>query len=108
MRRLTLLPSLLASWVALARPLRIIVSVAYLFPLGLLLGMPLPSGIRLIGERRPGVLAWAWGVNGAMSVLGATLAIHVAMNYGFARVALCGALLYAVAGLAGVWMTNTR
>lgn len=103
-----MLPSLLASWVALARPLRIIVSVAYLFPLGVLLGMPLPSGIRLIGERRPGVLAWAWGINGAMSVLGATLAIHVAMNYGFARVALCGALIYGVAGLAGTCLTKTR
>jgi spermidine synthase len=103
-----MLPSLLASWVAWARPLRIMVSVAYLFPLGLLLGMPLPSGIRLIGERRPGVLAWAWGVNGAMSVLGATLAIHEAMSYGFARVATYGAVIYAGAGLIGFWMSRSQ
>lgn len=103
-----MLPSLFASWVAWARPLRIMVSIAYLFPLGLLLGMPLPSGIRVIGERRPGVLAWAWGVNGAMSVLGATLAIHVAMSYGFARVATYGAIIYAGAGLIGLWMSRSR
>src|SRR5450759_1798939 len=103
-----MLPSLFASWVAWARPLRIMVSVAYLFPLGLLLGMPLPSGIRVIGERRPGVLAWAWGVNGAMSVLGATLAIHVAMSYGFARVATYGGIIYAGAGLIGLWMSRSR
>ena len=102
-----MLPSLFASWVAWARPLRIMVSVAYLFPLGLLLGMPLPSGIRVIGERRPGVLAWAWGVNGAMSVLGATLAIHVAMSAGFARVAMYGAIIYAGAGLIGLRMSRS-
>jgi spermidine synthase len=102
------LPSLMASWVAWARPLRILVAIAFLLPLGLLLGMPLPAGFRLISEQRPGVLAWAWGVNGAMSVLGATLAIYVAMTYGFARVALYGAIIYAAAGLIGVWMTRSR
>jgi spermidine synthase len=99
-----MLPSLFASWVAWPRPGRIMVSIAYLFPLGLLLGMPLPAGIRVIGERKPGVLAWAWGLNGAMSVLGATLAIHAAMSDGFARVALYGAIIYAVAGLIALWM----
>jgi hypothetical protein len=88
--------------------LRVLISIAFLLPLGLLLGMPLPSGIRLIGERRPGVLAWAWGVNGAMSVLGATLAIHVAMSYGFARVSLFGAVIYAAAGLIGLWMCRGK
>jgi hypothetical protein len=99
-----MLPSLFASWVAWTRPLRILVSVMFLFPLGLLLGMPLPSGIRIIGEQRGGVLAWAWSLNGAMSVVGATLAIYVAMNYGFARVAMYGAIAYACAGLVAAWM----
>jgi spermidine synthase len=103
-----LLPSLFASWVAWARPLRILVSIACLFPLGLLLGLPLPAGIQVIGERWPGVLAWAWGVNGAMSVIGATLAIHVAMSFGFARVATCGALIYTGAGVIGLWMSRSR
>jgi hypothetical protein len=69
--------------------------------------MPLPSGIRIIGERRVGILAWAWSLNGAMSVIGATLAIHVAMNDGFARVAMHGAMLYACAGLVGLWMLTS-
>jgi len=28
---------------------------------------------------------WAWGLNGALSVVGATLAIFIAMNWGFGR-----------------------
>ena len=102
------LPSLFASWVAWERPARILVSVAFLLPLGLLLGMPLPSGIRVIGEARPGVLAWAWGINGALSVLGATLAIYTAINYGFARVALMGSIAYGLAGALALWMIVRR
>ena len=30
------------------------------------------------------------------------------MSYGFARVATYGALIYAVAGLVGLWMTASR
>jgi len=102
------LPSLFASWVAWERPARILVSVAFLLPLGLLLGMPLPSGIRLLGEARSGVLAWGWGINGALSVLGATLAIYTAMNHGFARVALMGAAAYVLAGALALWMIAGR
>ena len=29
------------------------------------------------------MVTWAWGINGALSVLGATLAIFIAMNWGF-------------------------
>ena len=29
------------------------------------------------------MVPWAWGMNGALSVLGATLAIFIAMNWGF-------------------------
>jgi hypothetical protein len=100
------LPSLFTAWVPWPRPWRILVSIAFLFPLGLLLGMPLPSAIRLIGDRRPAVLAWTWGLNGAMSVVGATLAIHVAMSDGFARVATYGALIYGAAGLIGLLMRD--
>jgi hypothetical protein len=36
------------------------------------------------------MVTWAWGINGALSVLGATLAIFIAMNWGF-RVTLLAA-----------------
>jgi hypothetical protein len=38
-------------------------------------------------------------MNGALSVLGAILAVFIAMNWGFSITLLCGAVLYAVAAL---------
>ena len=66
-----------------SRPARIAVAVALLLPMGVGLGIPMPTGIRLLRERSPQMVAWAWGINGALSVLGATLAIFIAMNWGF-------------------------
>ena len=96
------LPSLFTAWIGLSRPLRVALSVTLLLPLGVLLGMPLPAGVRVLRNSRPGLLAWAWGVNGATSILGASAAILIAMNWGFTRVAIVGAAVYGLAGLIGV------
>ncbi len=57
----------------------------------MLLGMCFPIGVRLIEEPatrgqsdfvsgdRPQVLAWAWGVNGAFSVLASIVAVAISM-----------------------------
>ena len=65
------------------------------------LGVPMPAGIRLLTRRAPDLVTWAWGMNGALSVFGATLAIFIAMNWGF-RVTLLtagGAYLLAFVAL---------
>ena len=64
-------------------PLRIAFAVALIVPIGILLGMPLPGGMRLVAIDRADIIAWGWGINGAFSVVGATLAVFIAMNWGF-------------------------
>jgi hypothetical protein len=58
----------------------------------------MPSGIRLLHERAPELIPWAWGVNGAASVLGSVGAVALAMVAGFDHALLVGAGLY-LAGL---------
>jgi hypothetical protein len=82
-----------------SRPLRMAIAVTMLLPLGVALGMPMPTGLRLLGARAPQMIAWAWGINGALSVVGATLAIFIAMNWGF-RAALLTASATYLLGLA--------
>jgi spermidine synthase len=66
-----------------SRAARIAVAVVLLVPIGIALGIPMPTGLRLLSRRAPEMIAWAWGMNGALSVVGATLAIFIAMNWGF-------------------------
>ena len=68
-------------------------------PVGILLGMALPGGMRLLAARRPDIVPWGWGMNGALSVVGATLAVFIAMNWGFSTTFLAAAAVYAMAAV---------
>jgi hypothetical protein len=90
----------LVSWaVPFERGVRMAIAVAVLVPIGVALGIPMPTGLRMLSSRAPDLVAWAWGMNGALSVLGATLAIFIAMNWGFGVTLLAAASTYLV-GLA--------
>jgi len=78
-------------------PLRVAVAVAILVPTGVLLGVPLPAGMRLVASTRPDIIPWGWGMNGAFSVVGATVAVFIAMNWGFSVTLSTAALVYGVA-----------
>lgn len=79
--------------------MRLIVVVLSLAPLGFLLGLPLAGGIRLLEERAPQLIPWAWAVNGCASVVSSILAVMGAVTFGFSRVLLAGALAYFLAWL---------
>lgn len=89
--------------VALAWPqgARITLVMVLLFPIGLLLGVFLPTGIdaavAAAGGDEGRTVAWCWAVNGFFSVLGATATTVVSMAFGFDRAMLVGLVLYAVA-----------
>jgi len=97
------LPPVFYGLVHLEAPWRVGITVALLAPLGLVLGMPMPLGIRLLAERSPGLVPWAWGLNGAASVLGSVGAVALAMVAGFDATLLVGAGFYllALTGLHG-------
>ncbi len=87
----------LIDWaVPFTRATRMAIAVATLVPVGLALGIPMPTGIRLLSSRAPDMVAWAWGMNGALSVLGATLAIFIAMNWGFQATLLAASVTYMI------------
>ena len=53
--------------------------------------------MRLLAARRPDIIPWGWGLNGAFSVVGATLAVFIAMNWGFSTTLIAAACVYATA-----------
>ena len=79
---------------------RLLATSVLLAPLGFLMGMPFPLGVRtLTGSRRP-LISWAWAVNGCASVLGSILPAILALNMGFSRIYQIAGAIY----LVSLWM----
>ncbi|HZT77031.1 MAG TPA: hypothetical protein VFA27_10255 [Vicinamibacterales bacterium] len=91
----------IVNWaIPFARGVRIAIAIALLLPIGIALGIPMPTGLRMLAHRAPDLVAWAWGMNGALSVLGATLAIFIAMNWGFRATLMSASATYLIGCIA--------
>lgn len=76
---------------------RVLVTVSVLSVPSFFLGWLFPSGLRVTAARFPGLVPWAWGVNGCASVVGAVLGKGLAVSVGFSTVMLVACALYFVA-----------
>lgn len=81
---------------------RIGVVIALLAPVGLVLGMFLPTGVdaavHLSDESSRGrLVAWCWAVNGFFSVIGSSVTTILSMTYGFDATLLIGVAIYCIA-----------
>jgi len=75
---------------------RVAIAVAVIAPLGVLLGMPFPTGLRIVAEESPTLVPWAWGVNGFSTVIGSVGAMILAMIFGFKVVLIVAGGCYLV------------
>jgi predicted membrane-bound spermidine synthase len=102
------LPKFLAAWVGLIFGYRLAVSGILLAPLGFLMGMPFPAGLRALAvlpgrgllhaDNQPkNAVEWAWAMNAAASVLGSVLAMVIAIEFGLTVTLACGAAAYLLA-----------
>ena len=86
----------------LATPIlvRAAVTAAVLAPLGLVMGLFFPIGIRIASSIHEDLVPWAWGINGCASVTAGVLAVVLAMSYGFTAVWTLSVLAYALGVIA--------
>ena len=104
------LPKILVSLVGLPFIAKLFISGGLIVPLGLLMGMPFPTGLRALSrsaEAFPadgygpasasGSIEWAWAMNAASSVLGSVLAMVVAILWGLSITLAAGAVAYVIA-----------
>lgn len=99
------LPGRLAGLVGLPFADRLFISGVLLIPLGFVMGMPFPTGLRALAaaaaSQFPGAqdnaIEWAWAMNAAASVLGSVLAMVIAIQFGLTAALACGAGAYLLA-----------
>jgi hypothetical protein len=94
---LPLLPFFLYRLVALTTLWKALLAIAFLAPLGFVMGMPMPLGITWLRRTSPALIPWAWGINGAASVLGSILTMVIAVNLGFNQALIVAIGLYITA-----------
>ena len=94
---IVVLPPIFYGLVGLAREFRIVLAVVLMAPLAVVMGMPMPIGIRVLARTAPEIIPWAWGLNGATSVMGSVAALVIAILTGFNQALLVGAGLYLLA-----------
>jgi hypothetical protein len=102
------LPHWLAAWVGFAFNYRLLASGLLLIPLGFLMGMPFPTGLRALAagpvveisgalSSEDNAVEWAWAMNAAASVLGSVLAMVIAIQFGLNVTLACGVGAYLLA-----------
>jgi nucleoside permease NupC len=102
------LPGWLEAWVGLGLYSRIAVSGLLLTPLGFVMGMPFPTGLRAlaassisdispVAAAEDNAVEWAWAMNAAASVLGSVLAMVIAIQFGLTATLACGLAAYLLA-----------
>lgn len=98
------LPGILNALTGIAFREKLLVSGLLLIPLGFVMGMPFPTGLRALAsfaqnkpqDRQPtsNALEWAWAMNAAASVLGSVAAMVIAIQWGLNIALACGAFSY--------------
>jgi len=87
------------SLLELRTALRILASVAIIFPLAFFLGMPFPMGVLAIENKPEGTIAWAWALNGLCTVAGGIFCAIFSVYFGFIATMLVAVTAYVIAYL---------
>lgn len=80
-------------------PVRLVVVALAMAPLGFVMGIPFPTGLRIASNRGESALAFGLAINGFASVLASLLGVPIAMFFGFTGVVVIAVLLYATAAI---------
>jgi hypothetical protein len=80
---------------------RYLASCLGFFPLGFAMGSFFPQGISWINRSYPGMVPWAWAVNGSVSVIASVVTAILSIQVGYPLVLILGGVSYL-----GAWMIN--
>lgn len=89
------------AWMSYDLLTRYLLAASLLALPGFLMGFPFPVGIRKLGERQERVIPWACCANSTASVMGSSLAVLVALEWGFNWTMAMAVVFYLIAALLG-------
>jgi len=98
------LQPLIYSVIAEPFDIKALMAVGILAAIGFLMGMPMPTGMRIVKMHNPKYVPWMWAINGAFSVLGSVLSVTIAILHGASYALMLGVSIYFIAlGISFSW-----
>lgn len=88
---------LLSAGVGLPLAVKVLATVLLIAPAGFVMGIPFPTGLRLLEKRHEPSVRWAWSLNAGASVLGSVSALVLALYLGLVETMCIGAGMYVCA-----------
>jgi len=89
------LTSLIAGTITAPVMTKILLSIAVIFPLGLVLGFFFPTGMKILKMSAAGETPWYWALNGIFGVLCSALAVFISIYGGISINFYIGSVCYA-------------
>jgi len=77
---------------------RVFITIGLILPVGFLMGIPFPLGIRLVNSisrgKETGLIPWLWATNSFCSIIASVSAVLIAILFGFKMVIFLAASIY--------------
>ena len=102
------LPSILSGLLQFDFGWRLFLTALLIAPAGFLMGFPFPLGLTKFARISPSLVPWGWGINGYCSVVSASLAVLIAMEFGFSLLLFAAMIAYIVAFIVSVRLAPKR
>ena len=96
---------IITGWPAMTK---LVVSFMVITVPSFLMGIPFPTGLRLLSGVESRNIPWAWGINGCMSVISASIAALIAVEAGFRVMMFVAGIAYLACFLSLYLIPNSR
>jgi hypothetical protein len=70
------------------------ITALMVMPIGVLMGIPFPTALRLAAQNEGRIIEWMWSVNASATVFGSVLAVFVFVTLGVTKGIIIGAFCY--------------
>jgi spermidine synthase len=96
MFELLLMPIVFRAFLGAEKVSRFLISGLLVAPMGVVLGMPFPLGIRILGSKAPEAIPWGWALNAYATVIGSILSVILAITFGFRTNFIFALIVYGI------------
>ncbi len=100
--------SLFQTTISYSSTVKFFISFIIIAPVSFVMGIPFPKGIHYLSKSQNDIIAWALGINGCFSIIGAVSATIISVEFGHQAVLLTALLAYSIPLISNILRSKTK